>query len=109
VTPLRPDYNSESAGPGGVAAKRFPHDSFEECIAAECGTCAPNPPAAPVRYWIKRSWTRLWWRAINPDETLALMDTHTNYRAWTRERLLAKLRRMHEPQDEPWEEVEIVG
>jgi hypothetical protein len=59
------------------------------------------------RYWIRRSWTRLWWRAINPDESLAIMDSHTNHRAWTREGLLSKLRRMNEPQDDPWEEVNV--
>jgi hypothetical protein len=62
------------------------------------------------RYWIRRSWTRLWWRAINPDESLATMDSHTNHRAWTRDRLLRKLRRMNEQSEEeetPWEEVNV--
>ena len=38
-----------SQSSSAATGKQFPHDSFEECIAAECGTCAPNPPAAPVR------------------------------------------------------------
>jgi hypothetical protein len=56
-------------------------------------------------FWIKRSWTRLWWVALNPDEALALFDTPTIHRAWTRERLVAKLERKTAPKDDPWEEV----
>lgn len=57
------------------------------------------------RYWLKRSWTRLWWVALNPDESLATMDTHTHYRAWTRERLIAKLTKP--PKADPWEEIRV--
>lgn len=58
--------------------------------------------ASGHEWWIKRSWTRLWWVGLNPnDESLALMDTHTYYRAWTRERLIAKLTRPAKPS--PWE------
>jgi hypothetical protein len=58
-------------------------------------------------YWIKRSWTRLWWVALNPDEPLADLDSPTYYRAWTRERLITKLKRMHESKANPYEEIYV--
>jgi hypothetical protein len=60
--------------------------------------------ARGFRLWIKRSWTRLWWFAIDPDEALALFDTSTvQARAWTRERLIEKLRaRANAAYEEEW-------
>lgn len=51
-----------------------------------------SPPKAASRFWIERSIFG-WWYAYNPDEALATMDTNTIYRAWTRDRLVAKLER----------------
>jgi hypothetical protein len=62
---------------------------------------------ARPRFWIKRSWTGLWWVALDPDEPLALFDTSTIYRAWTRERLVAKLERMTAPRATEWEDVRV--
>lgn len=61
----------------------------------------------PPRWWIKRSWTRLWWIALNPDEALATLDTNTIYRAWTRDRLVAKLTQRSQPKAETWEEINV--
>lgn len=30
---------------------RYPHESAEECMAAACGICAPNPPACPLEWY----------------------------------------------------------
>jgi hypothetical protein len=57
------------------------------------------------RFWIRRSWTGLWWVAVNPDETLAEFDCSTYYRAWTRDRLIRKLRRKITPKPSPWREI----
>jgi hypothetical protein len=38
----------------------------------------------PREWWIKRSWTKLWWVAVDPYETLCDLDTSTYYRARTR-------------------------
>jgi hypothetical protein len=35
------------------------------------------------------------------------MDTSTYYRAWTRERLIAKLTALSERKTSPWEEVRV--
>lgn len=56
-----------------------------------------------LRVWVRKR--RFWWTAFNPDEPLAMMDTHTYFRARTRERAIEKCRRAFTPKPSKWEEV----
>lgn len=62
------------------------------------------PRHTPLYIWIRKR--PFWWSAINPDESLALMDTHTTVRARSREDVIEKARRYWGPQESPWEEIE---
>ncbi|HET6916937.1 MAG TPA: hypothetical protein VFH56_12675 [Acidimicrobiales bacterium] len=57
------------------------------------------------KFFIHRSWTRLWWVAHHPNEEI---DDWPYAHAWTRDRLIAKLRRRaNEPNNDPWETIYV--
>lgn len=60
------------------------------------------------RLWVRR--VGFAWRAINPDETLATIDTHTGVWGWTREQAIRRAtKRFYGPSRNPYEEVEVLG
>lgn len=65
----------------------------------------PDQAVCGMRVWIRKR--PFWWSAIDPDETLATVDTHTVYRAWTRDGLVAKLRKRFAPKSPPWEKIDL--
>lgn len=59
--------------------------------------------AGMLRIWVYKR--RFWWSALNPDEPLALMDTHRYFRAFSRERAIEKCRRAFSVGKPDYEEV----
>jgi len=57
------------------------------------------------RIWVRRR--LFWWSAIDPDEPLGTMDSHTTLRALTRERVIEKWRRRLRPVPKTYEEVPL--
>lgn len=41
---------------GTLVEARSPHESARECLAADCGTCAPNEPRKPAVWREGRHW-----------------------------------------------------
>jgi hypothetical protein len=66
----------------------------------------PDQAVCGKRMLIRRR--PLWWCAIDPDEILGMIETNTVYRAWTRDRLIAKLRKRFAPKPKlEWEEINL--
>ena len=53
---------------------------------------------------VRKGW--IFWQALNPDEALGMIDSHTVYRSRTREGAIDKARRAHTPSKPP-EVVEV--